>query len=205
MPEEMFRKIVDDLSLVAYKGILSPHSYGEPLADPRIVELMSYANSKLPHAKLVIYTSGDYLTPSLCMDLYKAGVSNYVVTQHGTNISPKLNKTFHFLKNNKKLNIRIDYKVPNSETAFSTRAGLLNIQCPINTMPLCFYTRNLVVVDYKGDVILCCNDYHGEVVFGNVLNESIYDIWNKGAFKLIRKNLRRQKYQLEICKKCVSS
>ena len=59
-----------------------------------------------------------------------------------------------------------------------------------------------MTINYKGDIILCCNDYFGKYKFGNVANEKLIDIWNKKGYKKIRQNNMDGKFSLDICKNC---
>ena len=53
----------------------------------------------------------------------------------------------------------------------------------------------------NGDVVPCCYDLRGEVVFGNVFKSNIFDIWDKKKYKEFRANFERQIYS-ELCTKC---
>ena len=83
MSENVFKKIIDELAEINFKGRISPHFYGEPLLDKRLVDLMKYTHEKLPKAKLEIYTNGDLLKIDIFDKLYKVGVRHYVITLHG--------------------------------------------------------------------------------------------------------------------------
>lgn len=56
---------------------------------------------------------------------------------------------------------------------------------------------NWLHINCKGDVFICCNDYHYEYVFGNILEQSLEEIWNSD----IRKNVI-QKAKDNICQTC---
>lgn len=43
MDKKLFKKIIDELTSIPYKGRLSPHFYGEPLLDERLPKLLAYA------------------------------------------------------------------------------------------------------------------------------------------------------------------
>ena len=53
-----------------------------------------------------------------------------------------------------------------------------------------------------GQFLICCNDYHGELVVGNVNKESLLDMWN--SYKPLRKDIRNGIYEMPLCKKCNS-
>ena len=66
----------------------------------------------------------------------------------------------------------------------------------------CYLASAIFLVDYAGNVILCCNDYFSNIIMGNLENESILEIWHKEKFKKLRENLRKGQLDLEMCKKC---
>jgi MoaA/NifB/PqqE/SkfB family radical SAM enzyme len=55
MPEALFLTVLQDLSDFPYKGRISPHFYGEPTLDGRLVRLMQIARDRAPEASLVIH------------------------------------------------------------------------------------------------------------------------------------------------------
>jgi len=54
----------------------------------------------------------------------------------------------------------------------------------------------------NGNVAPCCSMFGGNLIVGNIYKDSIYDIWNYGKAKSLRKNMREGGYGGEICKKC---
>lgn len=207
MSEHTFKKIIDDLKTMGFTGRISPHFFGEPLLDKRLVQLMKYASDTLPRVKLKIYTNGDMLDESMLDRLYDAGVKDYVVSFHGNDEEKENNKRRildlkEYIKLNKK-RIKIKILELNGNFSFSNRGGLVKVKKRANTIT-CQRARNPLVVAYNGDVLLCCNDYLGQVTFGNVENNSIIDIWNKRGFKIIRRDIRNNIFKLEICKKCIA-
>ena len=205
MHEELFKNIIDNLKSINFTGRISPHFYGEPLLDRRLMNLMKYAYDTLPRAKLVIYTNGDLLDLNTLKNLYEVGVRDYVITLHGEN-TKELNKNRIInLKNDMRKNrmgVHINFIEINYNSWLSNRGGLVkiknvskNIHCQDSTNPL--------VINYKGDVLLCCNDYLGRVKFGNVTEHSLLEIWDRESFKKVRKEIKNKIFKLDICKKCV--
>jgi radical SAM protein with 4Fe4S-binding SPASM domain len=43
---------------------------------------------------------------------------------------------------------------------------------------------------WNGNVVPCCYDYHGEIVYGNILKESLNQIWNNQRFQESRKIIK---------------
>lgn len=53
----------------------------------------------------------------------------------------------------------------------------------------------------NGDVVPCCYDLAGEVVFGNVFTTNLFDIWENRGFMAFRQNFKNKKYP-SLCNKC---
>lgn len=55
----------------------------------------------------------------------------------------------------------------------------------------------------SGDVVICCLDYNGEIVIGNIKKQSVKEIWAGEKMAELRKlHLRRQFSQIPLCKNC---
>ncbi len=68
----------------------------------------------------------------------------------------------------------------------------------------CYRTTNQLVFNWKGNAVLCCNDFYEKFNFGNAKGDSIKEIWFNKELKEMRKTLSenggRQKY--DFCKNC---
>ena len=88
------------------------------------------------------------------------------------------------------LDIELDYKTLDDMHLYN-RGGLLavNSQPP---PPRCLDADNPLAINYRGDVVLCCNDYLGAGVLGNLQHESLHEVWTKPEFVRLRRQLRRR-------------
>jgi hypothetical protein len=57
-------------------------------------------------------------------------------------------------------------------------------------------------VNWKGDGILCCNDYHGEVTLGNVLTQGVEAVWNDVRHHIFRLKLQNRDRDIALCDVC---
>lgn len=202
MPESLFKKIIDELAEIGFSGRISPHHYGEPLLDHRLIDFIVYARDKLPKAKIILVTNGDYLALELYCRLVESGVNGFHITQHGAHMSANISELFRYLKRNPGWKARIDYLKYTERTPLYNRGGEVSPQV-LNLNPRCKSARNAVVIDFAGNVILCSNDYHSSVKFGNLNKDSLIEIWNSNNYSLLRKQLLKGIYGLDICKRCV--
>lgn len=218
MDEALFKKIIDELASFNFSGRVSPVFFGEPLLDERLTEWTAYVRKRLPSAAIIIHSNGDLLTLGLYDDLVKSGVDLFVITEHGESMSysmKELLKKFHETKykddymhdkayapigQNKATILYRDIKKKNN---LYNRGGLLENMPPVKAEKLiCKLPSDIFLIDYQGNVILCCNDYFSNIKFGNIKDESILEVWNKKEFKKIRNELSKGDFRLDMCKKC---
>lgn len=65
----------------------------------------------------------------------------------------------------------------------------------------CVYVKQLTI-DCEGNVVLCCNDYNSNVVFGNISTSEISSIWNDKYYKKVRESTSRGVWLFDMCRKC---
>lgn len=203
MDTNLFKKIINELSEINYRGQILFHFYGDPLTDKRIIDLVSYARKKLPKARLQINTNGFLLTIPLYKALLKAGIDSFLITRYETE-PPAVKKLLEYLKRRARKENKIKYRTLGYDIGLSNRGGEIKVETSIDfDRPICIYPNNSLIVDYLGNIILCCNDYHSSIIFGNLKNEKLIDIWKNPAYKKMRQDLRKRIFTLPICKKCV--
>jgi len=204
MDINLFKKIINELAEINYKGIIRPFFYGDPLTDERMPDLIKYVKKKLPKSKVYLNTNGVALTIKLYKQLYDAGIDYLMISQYTNEMLPNIKILFNYLKTRPKKENKTKYRIFNEKTiAISNRCGEIEIKNKVDR-PFCAYPGHYDLnIDYEGNVILCCNDYHSSVKFGNIKNEKIIDIWKKPHFYKLRKEVRTGTYKLPICRKCV--
>ncbi len=202
MSEKLFKKIIDELSSINFRGRVSSHFYGEPLLDKRLPVLLKHVREKLPFSSIVIFSNGDYLTIDLFHKLIESGVNQFCITEHGGSMSKNMRKLMDYIKDKPHLDDKLFYFKLTPETPLFNRGGLVDPPVVIK-FEKCRAPSDVVVIDYKGNVVLCCNDYLSSVVFGNLEKESLIQIWKKPFYKKVRKDTRQGIIDLDICKKCV--
>ena len=197
MEEALFLKIMEDLSSFPYAGRISPHFYGEPTIDTRLVHLMRLARKMVPKAELIIHTNGTHLDRALYRDLLSAGVTGFLVTRH----TPKWPKGILDIMTNEP-NAAKTMKVRDLEQAtLFNRGGTVKPKRP-RTLRSCFYLSDEIAITHNGEVV-CTNDFHITESFGNVRNSHLLnDIWWGEEFSNLRKELRSGQFRLPVCKVC---
>jgi 2-deoxy-scyllo-inosamine dehydrogenase (SAM-dependent) len=202
MDAALFHKVIDDLAAIKYRGVIAPDSFNEPLLDPRLVAFMGYARRQLPGAWLLLVTNGDFLTAARYEELVAAGIDSIIVSIHGKPPSPTVQALAAYLRQHPQRQIPIQFLTFGDETPLYNRGGLVE-PLVLNTEPRCISPENPLVVNAAGDVVLCCNDYFGDYVYGNVADASVVEIWHSEAFRTRREQQRRGDFDLAFCRRCV--
>lgn len=195
MPMKLFKKVIKDLKAIDYDGIFHFHRFNEPL----LVDVEKYikkAKKVLPKIRTELFTNGTLLTKERLASLKKTPLDKIIVTQHtpkgfidGLDEIPD-----ELLKN-------VDVKY-GDELLLINRAGVLkNTDGSLQEPCYCIGTN--LAIDSDGKVPLCIDDYHRQIVLGDVHNETIEQIWNKPLFVKIRETLAKgNRKDIAVCKTC---
>jgi cyclic pyranopterin phosphate synthase len=205
MRQEVFEKIIQDLKNINYEGKIAPHLYGEPLTDPRIVEWTGYIRQELPNAEIKMVTNGDYLNEKIYRDLMDAGLNYFNLSKHSKDLAkPCLELLESLSPEEKESNFNIldfwhDWN--NEQEMLNTRAGEVGLKVKKKNPIMCSYVVYPVINTF-GDIILCCNDYHSEHKFGNVMDRPLDEIWFDEANVEKRLKIFKGIFDHKICQDC---
>jgi MoaA/NifB/PqqE/SkfB family radical SAM enzyme len=76
-------------------------------------------------------------------------------------------------------------------------------QCIPDYKKVCTFLFSRMSVNYDGKCSLCCIDWQGKEIIGDVKKESLYDIWNGKKLKNIQLvHLFGQRESIPLCKNC---
>lgn len=197
MDEGLWKKIIDELSAIQYTGRISPYFYGEPLLDKRIAGLVLYARGKCPYSRILISSNGDMLTEELLVKLIENGMDEMLLTNYDDFEKEQIVNLY------KKYPRFIQYR-NYKEIDLKNRAGSLFEKSTDKINQPCLRPSRQLVINWKGNVLLCCNDYYEHYIFGNVNNTSVREIWKDNDFRKYREILSQSggRRQIDICKKC---
>lgn len=79
--------------------------------------------------------------------------------------------------------------------------GLEVIRYERETSGYCALLFETISILADGSVVACCLDLAGEIIFGNVFETNIFDIWENEKFTAFRNNFRKRKYA-NMCLNC---
>lgn len=68
---------------------------------------------------------------------------------------------------------------------------------------ICNYPWRTMVILQDGKVVLCCLDYNGVQVVGDVNKNTIQEIWNGERYRKVREDFKKMQYKdYPVCMKC---
>lgn len=208
MDFEIIELLIKNLTEIGFNGLISIFNNNEPLIDKRLPKIVALLSEKLPNARTEIYTNGKLLTFDLAQELWDKGLDSLVIDCYYTSKADK-NKLASFCKQyrnsqySKSRNITINYINKNiKRTNRGGEAPNLNKSKNNGNNKFCVYPFMQLNVNYRGDIHLCCNDVYYKEIIGNIKENSIVNIWNKAAYKNIRKKLLKENRNFGICKSC---
>lgn len=199
MERRVFEHIIGQLSAIKFHGRLTYHFYNEPLLNRDLEALVAHAAARLPAASHVIYTNGDLLTTRRAASLLAAGVTKFVVTDHG---GRRLTAPVRRAARGWRLfRSAVEFRRYTPDASLFNRGGLVQVTNQ-RRLKYCAYPAYELVIDVEGNVILCCNDYYGSHQFGNVMRTPILDIWYSPEMTRLRARLLAGHFDLPICRTC---
>ena len=187
MDDGSYEWILSELVRINFAGRLSYHFYNEPLLHPDLDKFVEKTSRKLPQARQVLYTNGDFLTEERYLRLRTAGIAHFVVTSHDSLPFPsRPAQTVLFPK----------------DLHLTNRGGVL----PSSPEPLklpCFAPSTMLIVTITGDVLLCYEDANRTQKMGNIMHQPLEEVWFSPRFIWLRKQLAAGNRNVtDICRHC---
>lgn len=207
MSMKLVTKIADELDNLQYQGIVVLCGYGEPLLHPNIVGVVE-ALSAGGDCRVEIVTNGDFLGPAKIKELRGVGLSYFVVSMYdGPHQVEKFTKSFkeagctdeHYL-----LRDRWHSAADQFGLKLTNRGGTVMVgdQDAVDLHRSCYYTAYQLQVDWNGDVLLCPQDWHRKLKFGNISTESMFDVWTSKRMMKRRMQLMAGRREEHPCSSC---
>ena len=218
MPEQIYSKIINELALINYKGLICYSGYNEPLAHRVILDRLREARKKLPAATLFTSTNGDFVTREYLDELANAGMNRMRIMRYPfPDIEYSSDKQMRILiEFTHKLNLK--YEIVNSsrlrllhpklqielisedlKKMINNRAGSVDFE--INQRGIAYRKEPCrapfteCYVRFDGSVNPCCATRpdvveHKDMIMGNVNNETLFDIYTSFKWALLRYQMK---------------
>jgi hypothetical protein len=189
LPSRVIGETLDELAAVGFDGVVAFHIYNEPLIDPRLFQLIREVRNRCPSAKVLLLTNGFYLNQTLADEISDLEVWNLAVSAY---THAEYARLVH-------LTVRIPY------TVFFAKLDDRQNQYQRDPMDIrrpCDAPVGDLSIGPDGSVILCCLDWKGQHVFGNLLNESLSSILSKESIRSVYRDLLGGNRSLHLCRRC---
>ena len=181
-----------------FEGDFHFSGFGESFTHPEFFELTSIFRDKVPNNFILVTTNGDLLNEKIINNVIKRNFNKVVVSCYDGEESK--HKFIRLFEKNAFFNydIRELWFKPNedvtsliSRNGFNNRAGSVNVELSNDhKSSQCFLPFYKLVIDWNGEVLLCCNDWkRAHKGFGNINKTSLKDIWYGEEFNKVRLNL----------------
>jgi len=224
MSDELIWKIVRELAVLEYNGRVELYIYNEPMRDKRLEFIISLFRMHVPKCCIMIASNCDYIKESKqIQDLFDAGLNQFQANIYSDydrfmeildmfqHVKAEPGNVYLYVSPNKKVfSIERKYGIVKGSQVgrfeLNNRSG--NVPgLPKTVIPLqklCVRPFRYMQVNWKGEAILCCNDYHGDVVVGDVNKDVLQIIWEESTvLKRYRKILlAKSRVGLELCEDC---
>lgn len=225
MSEVTFGAIIGELASLKYRGRLEFYIYNEPLKNKSHFEKLARQARATLKATLMVSTNGDYMRSVEDLEwLYGLGVNQVVLNAYTAKRYPVfLEWQSEYERRHGKLMDTVYSAIPQGARALKVydksdgenfgsgvfslqnRAGSIPEFLPIPKEPLkrmCVKPFRLLNINWRGEAMICCNDYYADVPAGRVPEQTLMQIWNGPIFAAYRKKLLQQDRSLPLCRTC---
>lgn len=205
MNRNLIDKVHDELKEIKYKGAIALCGYGEPLLHKDIRYIVEKLSNVAP---VEIITNGDVLSSKMLQNLYLSNVNKVLVSMYdGPHQIEK------FKKMAKNANVPDEMLILRDRwygaeqdfgVKLTNRSGTIKTgnQVDKEKYQKCYYPTYQLLIDWNGDVFICPQDWQRRRPMGNMMQESIFNIWIGKTMTKYRKNLLNGKRCESPCKEC---
>ena len=203
--------IAEELADNQYQGKISFSGFGENLLNPNFIDIVKEFRFSLPQATLECNTNGDKLDVIYVTKLFKAGLDLLYI-----NLYDGVEQIEHFdqimqtaMIPQKKYKYRMhwgDFEkhglILNNRSGVIDWVGIEESDVESLQGKPCHYPFYKMFVDWNGDVLFCSNDWGREHVVGNLLQQTLHEVWFSKPMNKIRQRLMRGDRSKSPCNKC---
>lgn len=227
MDDDLFTTILERISEYNYDGRISPYLMNEPFCDNRILDKIKEIKTMFPNNYIFLNTNGDHI---FSLDDWSGIISSGL---NGIQVNTYGNRDMHNRRLKKLLDLLPSYDnlklvkkgsirnctnlennllvkmvwTPSAKPSFWNRGGnvpnwnrLLPTQSPSN---ICTFLFEQMYINYRGEAVLCCSDWHHEIVMGNLKHQTIEEIWLGKRYREYRQSHESgHAREMKLCSTC---
>lgn len=202
------RTIAKELNRYGYKGKISFSGFGENFLNPEFHRVIFHFRLYLPNATLECNTNGDKLTSEYAKLLFDNGLDLLYINLYDGVEQIKIFEDIMNPFSGEKYKYRAHYNEEDYGLFLNNRSGTIDWlgmdATDIESLKgkTCYYPFYKMFVDWNGDVLFCSNDWGREHVIGNLLEQTLEDVWFGKPMKKIRARLAKGDRSHSPCNKC---
>jgi len=206
MSFDLFKKIVDECAELGITHV-RVHNYGEPFIDRRLVEKVRYAKGK-GIQEVGMISNGSLITEEVARGMIEAGLDDNVerlvrLRAELGRRRPKLILSFVRQNNSADEQAFIEHWKAIADkihiTDLHNWAGTLNRESDVNYP--CYRPWLTFTILWDGRVSLCCADFDGRTVLGDLNSSTIQEVWNAEPYRNVRR-MHLESGGPDICRSC---
>jgi len=209
---DLIKKFSLELKDYKFNGTIRFSGFVEPLLDKNIYNIINICKKNIPASNIELVTNGDVLSVSRIKKLFISGLDKLLISVYdGPEDEEKLKEMCNDAQINKdQIFIRPRYLPPDEDfgITLSNRAGMMkNAEFKISNLENkldkpCYYPSYTFFLDYNGDVLMCPHDWGKKNILGNLLNNSVKEIWLSKLAKETRNRLINSDRGFSPCDVC---
>lgn len=199
--------IAKKLADIDYSGTIAISGFGENLLNAEIIEIIKALKTHNPKSFVECNTNGDPLTQNLASRLFEAGLDCLNINLYdGPHQIEKFNQILVDIPDHK-YKYRGHWNTDDYGIIFNNRSGIIKWfdhktdHADLKATP-CYYPFYKLFVDWNGDVLFCANDWGRTRIVGNLLQQSVYDVWMSKGMQKVRRRLSTSGRTFRPCDTC---
>ena len=208
MSVEDAETIAINLSNHDYKGKISYSGYSENFLNKKFLEIISVMRKYLKENLFECNTNGDFLKKETIHEIFESGLDLlYINLYDGIEQIEKFDEIMSDIDESQ-YKYRAHYSQDDYGLFINNRGGNIDWlgfdESDIESLKgkPCHYPFYKLFVDYNGDVLFCANDWGKEIKVGNLVNQTLEDVWLGEKMYEIRKKLMIGQRDFSPCNKC---
>ena len=225
MAEALLDKMVAELGRMRYAGRVELYIYNEPTRDwDWLLQAIAKVRAGVPRACIMIATNGDYFARGHApADLFAAGLNQLLINCYTPKLYERRQRLLDALPPHverggplysyispKRAAVQMQDK--SNPSTFGTgvfklvnRAGSIPsflAAAPAPLQRMCVKPFRLLNINWQGEALVCCQDYHGKVPIGNVADHTLEELWRHPVMNTYRLHLFNKQRDLPLCNLC---
>jgi MoaA/NifB/PqqE/SkfB family radical SAM enzyme len=162
--------------LSSYSNSITLCGYGEPTMVKQLPDIISILGKT--NAQIELTTNGELLDKNKVNELFDSGLDFINISlyeekyiDHVNELVNGLNESQYLIRNRYLKYIKI-----------VDRKGIINLHGKHVDNP-CYLPSYKMMINYTGDVFLCCNDWTRDNIYGNIYETNIFKIWKQNMLE----------------------